>query len=439
MNEWKIFSAMIITMFVMAIFLVAAPTVKAAVLDDKLEIIQFEINDVDVDFYEDSEVDQEFERGEKLEIVLNLKAVENVNDLEIQAFIAGDKYVKQRRDLTYDFATYRGTFSAGNAKKFKMYITIPEDLNVENSDKYKLRIVIADADSPGLFTKDFQLSIQGITSESAIKIDDFAFSPEQVVVGRAFTSLVRVRNLGDESIDDLKVTVSVPALNIRDIQYLDSDDEIDPDDYQTFEELLLRIPLDAKPGDYTVEIKVEFDRYYQVIAKGKITVVEEKSATASEDKSIITVTPAQEIAEGTSAIYPILIENTGNSAKTYTIAASGFGEWATYKLEPSSVVTVAGKSKETVLLTVTAKDNVAAGEKAFVITIDGPNEKVQKAVTATITSNGKSKTDWGKVQDGLTIGLIILVVILIILGLIIGFSKLRGSGDKDEETTQTYY
>jgi len=437
MNGWKIFSVMILALFVLAV-----PTM-AAELDEKLDIRQFEVNDVTVDFYEDSTVDQEFERGEELEIMLNLEALEDVDDLEIQAFIAGDKYVKNRRDLTYDFDTYRGTLDQGNAKKFKMYITIPQDLEIDNNgeddedDDYKLRIVIADADSPGIFAKDFQLTIQGLDEENAINIEDFSFSPQEVVVGRAFTSLVRVENLGDEDIDDLKVTVSVPALNIKDTQYLDSDDEIEPDDYQTFEELLLRLPMDAKPGTYDVDVTVEFDKYYKTTAKGRITVVEEKSASNKEDKSLITVTPSQEIAAGTSAIYPILIENTGDNSKTYTVAVTGLADWATYKLEPSSVSVVEGNSKETVLLTITPNQDASTGEKSFVITIDAPEGTVQKAVTATITSSGNS-TNWGKVQDGLTIGLIILVIILIILGLIIGFSKLRGSSDKEDES-QTYY
>ena len=251
--------------------------------------------------------------------------------------------------------------------------------------------------------------------------------------------MVRVENLGDEEIDDLKVTVSVPALGIEDTQYMDSDDELDPDDTQTFEELLLRIPMDAQPGTYDVEVYVEFDKYYDVLKKGTIKVVEEKSAGGvSEDTSYVTATPAQEFAAGSSAIYPILIENAGKQAKTYAITVSGLSEWAEYTMEPSSVVIVEGGSKETVLLTVTANEDATVGQKAFVVAVDTPTETIQKALTANIAEGNGNGTAWDNVQNGLTIGLIILVIILIILGLIIGFSKLKGSGEKDDEA-QTYY
>ena len=426
----------------MALFaILIVPSVVAANLEENLEIEQFEINDIEVDFFEDTEIDEEFERGEELEILMKVvPTLEDVEDLEIAVFIAGDKYVEQRRDLTYDFDTYRGTLDKDNAKTFRLSLTIPEDLDLDkiSGDDYKLRVMIADANSPGMFTQDFQLTIEGVDDEKSIRIDDFAFSPRNVVVGRAFTALVRVENLGDEEIDDLKVTVSVPALGIEDTQYMDSDDELDTDDTQTFEELLLRIPMDAEPGTYDVEVYVEFDKYYDAIERGTIKVVEEKSASAAEDTSYVTATPSQEFSAGSSAIYPILIENADKNAKTYAITVTGLSEWAEYSIEPSSVVNVAGESKDTVLLTVTAKEDATAGEKAFVVSVDTPTNTIQKALTATITEGNGSGTPWQNVQNGLTIGLIILVIILIILGLIIGFSKLKGSGEKDDET-QTYY
>lgn len=427
----------------MALFaLLIVPSVVASGLQDKLEIEQFEVNDIDLNFEDDSEIDEEFERGEELEILLNLEALDEVEDIEVTALIAGDRYAESRRGLTYDFDTYRGTLEMGDAKAFRLNIQIPEDLELDkdlSGEDYKLRIIIADANSAGVYSKDFQLTIGGLDEEKAVRIDDFSFSPHEVVVGRAFTSLVRVENLGDDDIDDLKVIVSVPALNIQDTQYLDSDDELSRDDYQTFEELLLRVPMDAKPGTYEVRVLVEFDKYYETMEKGTITIVEEHDADLDddEDTSLITATPSQEFAAGTSAVYPVLIENTGKNAKTYALTVTGLSEWATATIEPSSVVNVAGNTKETVLVTVTAHEDATVGEKSFVLSIDTPKDTVQKALTATVTE-GVSGTSWGSVQDGLTIGLIVLVIILIILGLIIGFSKLRSSSDKDEEA-QTYY
>ncbi len=436
MNGWKTFSAMILTLFVLAL----VPSTFAA-LSDSLDITWVKIDGDEVSLVP---ADGEFshsdnlvmERGQEFDVKVKVHANTEIDNLEISAQISGDKYSNKRWDMTYDFEGGID-LKEGDSDTIELSLKIPEDMEKDDNDYYKLRVSVRDADSFS-YENTYQIRIEGIDSESAIRIDDFSFSPQEVVAGRAFTGLVRVENLGDDTIDDLKVTVSVPALNIQDTQYLDSDDEIESDEFQTFEELLLRVPMDAKPGTYEVLVTVEFDKYYEATAKGTVKIVEEKTASAQEDKSIITVTPSQEIAAGTSAIFPILIENTGKSSKTYTVVVTGLADWATYKIEPSSVAVVNSESKETVLLTVTAKEDAPTGDKSFVISIDTPQGSFQKAVTATITEPANRRTDWGKVQDGLTIGLIILVIILIILGLIIGFSKLRGSSEKEEET-QTYY
>ena len=437
MKGWKNFSVMILALFIM---MIAVPVVHAALNDTvNIEWVKVDGDEVPVVQDEYSHADNlKMERGEEFDIKVKLQANVDIEDLEVTAEITGDKYRSYRHDMTYD---YEGPFDLdeNDSDIVKLTLKIPEDLQREDDDDYyKLRIRVADKDSFS-FEQTYQLTIDGIDDASAIRIDDFSFTPQDVVVGRAFTALVRVENLGDDSLDDLKVTVSVPSLNIQDTEYLDTDDEIDPDDFQTFEELLLRIPMDAKPGTYDVEVMVEFDKYQEVVETGSIKVVAEQSADMDEDQgSMVTATPTQEFAAGTSAIYPILIENLGKNAKTYAITVSGLSEWATYTLEPSSVTTINGKSKDTVLLTVTAKDDVEAGEKAFVVSVDTPEDNVQKALTANIVEGNGTTTSWGKVQEGLTIGLIILVIILIILGLIIGFSKLRNTSDKDEET-QTYY
>ena len=46
-----------------------------------------------------------------------------------------------------------------------------------------------------------------------------------------------------------------------------------------------------------------------------------------------------------------------------------------------------------------------------------------------------------KIKKALEVGLVVWVVVLVILGLIIGFNKLKGSDEEDEEKgdDQTYY
>ena len=73
--------------------------------------------------------------------------------------------------------------------------------------------------------------------------------------------------------------------------------------------------------------------------------------------------------------------------------------------------------------------------------VDGFNcvcEAVNQA-SATVRDLPEDGGDWSKIKKGLEVGLIILVVLLVILGLIVGFNKMKGEVDDDEESDQSYY
>ena len=46
---------------------------------------------------------------------------------------------------------------------------------------------------------------------------------------------------------------------------------------------------------------------------------------------------------------------------------------------------------------------------------------------------------WDTIKKALEIGLVVLVILLVVIGLIIGFSRLKGRDDEDEDEDKTYY
>src|SRR5690606_20898163 len=135
----------------------------------------------------------------------------------------------------------------GNKRSFDLTVKVPEDMNQKDA---KLRIVVADENSPNLITYNYQLSIYGTAESNAIQIRDFLISPSTTVeAGKAMNFRVRVKNVGNYDLDDVTAEVAIPGLGIQTYETIDS---LRVDQTMSFEALLLRLPYDAQPGTYDV-------------------------------------------------------------------------------------------------------------------------------------------------------------------------------------------
>ncbi len=411
-------------------------TALVSAQDVPLEIEYVEING---DKYYDENVDiaDKFERGEEIDIVVKVVGLEEVDNAQIEAYISGYRYSQYERSLVSDVSK---TFDleANTSDKLDFKLQIPMKMDLKDT---KLRIRVSNEDDD-TFEQVYQLRIRGVDDSNAIQIKDFTVSPSNVVVaGRPLSFKVKVKNYGDDDLDDVSVKVSIPNLGIADDETLD---EIDADESETFEELLLRIPKCADPGTYLVQAMVEFDEYEETTETMTITVLSGDACEVAEvskptTKSVITVPESQEVAMGTAgAVYPVMISNLGSNAKTYTISVTGADSWGTVRLDPAAVVVVQPESVKTVYMYVAAKENAQAGAQVFKVIVDSAEDSKQVLLTANIVE-GDASGDYNGLRRGLEIGLIILVIILIILGLIIGFNKLRGDKEDSDDETQTYY
>lgn len=403
-----------------------------------LEVTSVEINGKNV--YEASgnhDNNYRYERGEELEIDVCVKALADVQDAQIEADIYGYRYSTREQNKVSD-VTNTFDLDEGDNDCFTLNLEIPIKMD---TDYYKLRIRVADRDGLS-FEKMFQLNIKGADRSAAIVIKDFSLDPEEVIAGRAFTAMVKVKNIGDDTLDDLKVTVRVPELNIKTSEYMD---EIEPDESKTFEELLLRIPECTKAGNYDVEIIVEFDEYEETSVSTSITVRNGDMCGTStgntgtgntEDKTIVTVPSSQELSQGTSIAYPIMIQNNLGTSKTYTLTVSGTSGWATTRIDPSAVVIVPAGQSKTVYMYVSANSNAEPGDKIMTLTVDSGTENKQIPLVAKISKSTGSAINWSGLRTGLEIGLVVLVIILIIIGLIIAFNKMK---ENKKESAEPYY
>ena len=429
----------------LVVLLATVSIASAANLKDLVNVKYVEINGDK--YYPGDDINAgTFTLGEPIDIAVKLQANDvDLKDLQVEAYLSGYKYSVFEPSLVSQVSK---TFDldAGDTIKLPFTLQVPLNMDIwgDNKDDVKLRIRVSDRNDIS-FEEVYQLNINGVDDSEAVQIKDFSVSPSAVVEqGKPLDFKVKVKNYGQDDLDDVTLRVIIPDLGVSDVETIS---ELDSDETATFDDALLRIPKCAAPGDYKVVAVVEFNEYYKTTAEMNIKVVKgeacETNAPAATNKpqTFITIPQSQEVKKGTSgAVYPIMINNMGSEDKTYSIDVAGVDSWGSVRLDPGAVVVVPANSAKTAYLYLAAKDDAAPGEKVFKVTISGDGESKQVALTANVTDDkAGSEASYSGLRRTLEVGLIILVIVLIILGLIIGFNKLRPGRDSDEDDTQTYY
>lgn len=417
------------TLLVLATLLIAPATVAATdVSFNEIEINGDQADDGDILYVE---------RGEELELDITVEANEtiDVENAQIEAFIAGYRYVEFEREKVHAFSD---TFDlpAGNKRNFDLELEVPTDIDQKNA---KLRILVADENSDSVKVYNYQLNIEGTDESRAVQVRDFVISPSnQVEQGRATSFNVRVTNYGDRDIDDASLRVSIPALGLSTFESID---EIEVDETQSFESLLLRLPQHAEPGTYAVEATVEFDRFESTTATQQLTVVEAEQkdeAASGQQQTRVTVPDSVQVNAGQSGVFPILIRNNADESQSYTLNTDVAG-WGTATFDPSNVVLVEAGSSETVYLRLTPNQETT-GDQTFNVNIETDSEETSFTAIAQVQNPEPVQEDNGTdVRTILEWALVLLVVILILLGITLLVKKTGDNDNDNEEEDPDYY
>jgi hypothetical protein len=391
----------------------------------------------------DRETRIKVERGEELDIKVRVKALEDVEDVQVDAMISG-----YDRDSIQDSS---GTFDLDENDIEKVYLTlkIPDDIDLtddddDDDDEFKLRIFVTNKFGAA---QTYSYNLRIAAPDNNVVIKDIILDPSyEVVAGRGLLASVRVKNMGEDDQDDIKVTVSIPALGIDASEYIE---ELEYDESTSSEDLYLRIPQNAETGTYVVKARVKYDSGDEIVSEEtSINIVGEDfpEPEEDEDKTVVTVPERQDVDQGSSIAYPIMISNTGATAKTYTLAVNGVESWGSYRMDPSNVLVIDGKKTKTAYLYVTAEEDASVGDKVFIVSVESAGQTKDVPLTASIMQGEEEPKppisgDWESIKKGLEIGLIVLVVLLVLLGLIVGFNKLKGAEEEEPEeiSGQTYY
>ncbi len=422
MNAIKqIFATLLVVMMLVGIG-ASAMALSFAERYDVEDIPAIDVQEVKIngDVYQNNDV-LVVKRGEKLYLHLRLKANTDIENAQIEASIYGYDYGDVERELVSD-VTPSFDMNAGDVTYKDLELEIPIEMDKQLT---KIRIIVSDSNG-FLYTYNLQLRVEGVDRDHSVIVDDFALSPSTVEAGRGVTALVKVSNVGDESFDFVKVVVSIPALGVDATEYLD---ELNPDQSLTVSEMQLLIPSSAKAGTYDVVVKVYFDKYGETEARKQITITatQEQEQQQNEGKTTVTLPGPQTVVSGEEVAFPIIITNTGSSAKTYTLSvknADGFS----VRFEPGSAVIVNGGESKTVYLYVSPVD-VPVGSKTLTVTISDGATTQEGAIMVQVA---KKANGWETAKLVIEILLVVLILVLAVIGLVLAFKKRKNSEEEEE-------
>ncbi|HII88560.1 TPA: hypothetical protein HA253_03125, partial [Candidatus Woesearchaeota archaeon] len=145
-----------------------------------------------------------FERSEVLDLDVKIEATEDVRDVSVQAWIAGDD------NFPINVVSRARDYEQNDTDSINLRLEIP---NISDQDHYQLHVLIASRDTR-VIQYSYPIRVQG--QDHAFRIRDVILFPsEQVLAGRAFTVLARIENLGQDTEEGIRFTASIPQLGVR--------------------------------------------------------------------------------------------------------------------------------------------------------------------------------------------------------------------------------
>ncbi len=208
----------------------------------------------------------DIERGDEVQIRVELESTSDLDDVEILAIMTGYEY---NDIVTERLSANVGPFDMNENVTYvkKLSLSLPTDVDV---DEYKLRIIVSDRDGDEL-VENYNLLIDAPRHDLVFR--DVIFTPNgRVTAGAAMLTTVRLENNGQRDEDDVKVTVSVPELGVSASDFIDS---VDADEQEETEEMYFRLPECAEPGVYDVKVDAWYNDGRRHMSKTEsITVLE---------------------------------------------------------------------------------------------------------------------------------------------------------------------
>lgn len=368
-------------------------------------------------------------RGDSFQLKVIYTATADADNVEVSAFVKGSEH--------NEISATASLRNIENGIQYKqtLELKLPEKTD---DDKYTLKLMFNDRTRSSLYTYNIKVDRE----RHLVTIKDITLSPaNEVQTGRLLVARVLVKNMGNKTEDDVKVTASISELGVKDSYIIES---IKPGKSEETGNLQLRIPNCADVAKYDVKVTVEYDDQNEV-SDGKTSVnvvsgdtcspLQPASVQTAKNSIITVIADSQDLTAGSGAkIWPITITNNGKASKAYTLSVDG-ADFADVQISPGNVLVVEPGKTQVAYISVGAKSNAQPGQHLFVVNINTGDSVEQVPMKANVVGSAASV---GGLKKALEVVLVVFIVILVIVVLVVLFNKLR-SNDDSETSGQTYY
>jgi len=360
-------------------------------------------------------------RANDLDVRIVVSSTEDLDNVQVQGDIAGYEY---NNDVTERLSDVNFVGEMSKDVLYPVDLTIPLSKDVQ-VDSYKLTLTIRDRNGEPT-TQSYNLKID--TARHSVEFTDVSFTPsDKVKAGQAVLARVRVENKGQVVENDVKVTVSIPELNVKQSAFINKIKN--NDDQEQTEEIYLRIPQCAEPKVYDVQTAIEYSNGRA--SESKVQQIEvTKNDLCEKANSMLQVNIGSQLQNvhinGDSAQFPITLVNQGTSMQAYTLSVTA-PQGVNVQVTPSTALAVGAGQSQNVFVFASADNTAAVGPQVITAQIMSGSDVVQQlSFTLNVEAQAKSA-----VRMILEVLLILLVVVLVVLGLVIGFSRLRNNGKSE--------
>jgi hypothetical protein len=357
--------------------------------------------------------------GENVKVEVWFTALQNDSDVTVEVEFEGRKI---------DFEKSTSSFDVEAGKKYKKTLTleVPYELKDEISDDLDLTITI-DGQSTKL-TSSWTVRVQRPTYNAEVKS---VTMPGSVDAGDFVSAEFVIKNRGYNDLDDLYVTLAIPALAVQKTVYLDDlvtiedcDDDCGKSDTVSGR-ISVVVPYDAKAGVYAVEFAVSNDDTTS-------SVVRQVAVNNDFAGNVIVESTKKTVGVGEKAEYGLLLVNPTNKLKVFRLVPETTSGLVA-NVDQSVVAVPAGSSKPVKVVASADKE----GEYTFGVNIFSGETLTSKAVMS-MGVEGASKTVANSVANPVVILAIVLSIVFVIL-LIILIVLITRRPEKAEETGESYY
>jgi hypothetical protein len=338
--------------------------------------------------------------GELVTVELVFQALVAASDVRIEAELQGKK-------IDFETEISVGDLEAGQRYREVFDLRVPYELQDEVSGDLILNIKVEN--------QDFKTELSEITlrvQRPSYNTGIMSISTKNTVqAGETFPVDVVLKNIGYNKLDDLYITVSIPALELERVIYvgdlvsIEVDDDDDKEGDTVRGRLFLDVPFDATTGVYALQVEAD-----------------NRDVTVSATKQIFVENsvPNTVIKSGDS----LIVVNPTNALKVYNIIP----ESSNVRVSDDVVVIPAGSSK-----TIAVDSDAAGSFRVNVLSgnvIVGTVEFDNASITTGTTDNGQAA--------GVVILTVILVIIFVVL-LIVLIVLLTRKPDREDELGESYY